>query len=62
MLLYQSLLIGMGALQATFLDRAPLDGCSAPELVGSCTANAEIDVVFLLDTSDPSDNIDTVKG
>ena len=47
--------------EANFLGRAPLDGCTAPEIVGQCTARAQIDVVFLLDTTDESDNIGSVK-
>ena len=49
-------------LTASFLGRAPLDGCTAPTLIGQCTARAQIDVVFLLDTTDQSDNIESVKS
>ena len=63
MLLHYALLCAVSAitedyLTASFLGRAPLDGCTTPQIIGQCTARAQIDVVFLLDTTDQANNIE----
>jgi hypothetical protein len=49
-------------LDVNFLDTAPLDGCTSPDVIGRCTGNSKIDLVFLIDTADPNDNIENVKS
>ena len=46
---------------ATFYETAPIDGCLSPDVIGRCTAKAKVDLIFLIDTSDPNQNIQNVK-
>ena len=34
-----------------FIHTAPPNGCTAPDVIGRCTGNAKIDLVFLIDTA-----------
>ena len=44
-------------LRASFLENAPADGCAAPDVIGRCTRKTQTDLVFLVDTADPTDNL-----